>query len=94
MKRIGNFLFTEASYPDTEESRPLILAINSIVAVYAITRKGKERTTVATNADARFEITGEHDDNIIELSKLLEKPTTINQTFDTIGDIDVNFEED
>lgn len=96
MRRIGNFLFVEQCYNDTDITPQAIIAIDSITCIYSQNVLGNRQSTIiALSNESALIITGEHDDNIIMLSKLLEKPTTINQTFDSpIDDIDFNLKED
>lgn len=70
MKRIGNFLFVEQWFIDCEP-RPMIININLIGVIHAQTCEGRERTAIDLSTNDRIYLTGEHDDNIIELSELL-----------------------
>lgn len=96
MKRIGNFLFVEQCYKDADITPQAVIAIDSITCICSQNVLGNcQSTIIELSNESKLIITGEHDDNIIMLSKLLEKPTTINQTFDSpIDNIDINFEED
>lgn len=91
MKRIGNFLFVEQYYRDADITPQAIIAIDSIACICSQNVLGNgQNTVIELSNKSQLIITGEHDDNIIELSKLLEKPTTVNQVFDSIGD-DIDF---
>lgn len=93
MKRIGNFLFVEQHFSDHKPEQAIV-DINSIECIIANElRDGKQHTVIETNS-AKVALTGDHNDNIVRLAELLEKPTTLNQTFETISDINLNLEED
>ncbi len=70
MKKIGNFLFAEQWFID-DEPRPMIININSIEVVHAQICEGRERTAIDLSTNDRIYLTGDHDDNIVELSELL-----------------------
>lgn len=90
MKRIGNFLFVEQWFNDHKPEQAIV-NIDSIKCVVANKLSDcKQHTMIGMKMDnASMALTGDHADNIIELAKLLEKPTTVNQTFETISDINL-----
>lgn len=69
MKRIGNFLFVEQWFEDHKPEQAII-NINQIDVIYTNHIDGKQRTIIKT-PESKIVLTGEHDDNIIELAKNL-----------------------
>lgn len=85
MKRIGNFLFVEQWFGDHKPEQAIV-DINSIEFITTNElRDCKQHTVIVTNS-AKVVLPGDHNDNIIQLAELLEKPTTLNQTFETFFD--------
>ena len=75
MKRIGNFLFVEQWFKKDPPS-PAIISINAIGYIRAtdICDDGipyGEHTSIELTNNTKIALTGNHDDNIIELSQLL-----------------------
>ena len=72
MKRIGNFLFIEQWFNDHKPEQAVINidVINHIYASELL--DGKQHTLIKTQNEDHIAITGEHADNIIELSELLK----------------------
>ena len=93
MKRIGNFLFVEQWFNDHEPEQAVI-NINAIECIAANELNDYRQHTMIDTNSARMALTGNHDDNIIQLAELLEKPITINQTFETFGDINLTFDDE
>lgn len=77
MKRIGNFLFVEQWFTDHEPEQ----AIVNIDKIDNICSKalldGKQHSVIET-PEGKIGLTGNHNNNIIELSKLLSAPDEIN----------------
>ena len=76
MKRIGNFLFVEQWFKK-DSPRPAIISINAIAHIRAtdICDNGisyGEHTNIELTTNTKIALTGNHDDNIIELSELLK----------------------
>lgn len=93
MKRIGNFLFVEQWFSDHEPEQAII-NIDSIECIVANELSDCRQHTIIKTKGAKTALTGDHDDNIILLAELLEKPTTVNQTFVTEFDnTETNFPE-
>lgn len=69
MKRIGNFLFIEQWFEDHNPEQAIV-NVNQIDTVYANNIAGKQRTVIET-PESKIVLTGEHNDNIIELAKNL-----------------------
>ncbi|MBQ7819931.1 MAG: hypothetical protein IJ341_09580 [Bacteroidales bacterium] len=70
MRRIGNFLFVQQQFIDAEPN-DAIIAIDDIAVVMEQCENNKAFTKIILKSDNCIRITGEHVDNIIELSKLL-----------------------
>lgn len=93
MKRIGNFLFVEQWFNDHEPEQAVV-NINSIECIVANELSDCRQHTMIETIDAKMALTGNHNDNIIQLAELLEKPTTVNQTFETFSDINLTFDDE
>lgn len=77
MKKIGNFLFVEQWFKE-DSPRPTIISINTIAYIRAtnICENGiryGEHTVIELTNDTKIALTGEHVDNIVDLSKLLNQ---------------------
>lgn len=70
MRRIGNFLFVQQQFIDAEPN-DAIIAIDDIAIVMEQCENNKTFTKIVLKSDNVIRITGEHIDNIINLSKLL-----------------------
>lgn len=70
MKRIGNFLFVEQWFKDHKPEQAII-NIDQIDVIYTNHIDGKQRTIIET-PESKIVLTGEHDNNIIELAKNLK----------------------
>lgn len=93
MKRIGNFLFVEQWFNDHEPEQAIV-NINSIKCIVANELLDCKQHTMIELNSAKMALTGNHNDNIIKLAELLEKPITINQTFETFNDINLTFDDE
>lgn len=93
MKRIGNFLFVEQWFNEHEPEQAVV-NIDSIECIVANELSDCRQHTMIETTDAKMALTGNHVDNIIKLAELLEKPTTVNQTFETISDINLTFDDE
>lgn len=93
MKRIGNFLFVEQWFND-HESEQAVINIDVIECIVANELRDRRQHTVIATTDAKIALVGDHNDNIIKLAELLEKPTTVNQTFETFSDINLTFDDE
>ena len=72
MKRIGNFLFVEQWFKDATP-RQAIVSINAITCICAENVCNHEYTVIELTNDTKIALTGEHVDNIVDLSKLLNQ---------------------
>ena len=70
MRRIGNFLFVQQQFIDAEPN-DAIIAIDDIAIIMEQCENNKIFTKIILKSGNGIRITGEHVDNIIELSKLL-----------------------
>lgn len=70
MKRIGNFLFVEQWFKDHEPEQAIV-NINSIDCIVANELPDCRQHTIIEINRAKIALTGNHDDNIIELAKNL-----------------------
>jgi len=95
MKRIGNFLFVEQWFNDHEPEQAIV-NINSIKCVVANELSDcKQHTMIEMGMHgAKIALAGDHNDNLIQLAELLEKPITVNQTFETFSDINLTFDDE
>lgn len=93
MKRIGNFLFVEQWFNDHEPEQAVI-NIDAIECVVANELSDCRQHTMIETKGAKMALAGNHVDNIIKLAELLEKPTTVNQTFETFSDINLTFDDE
>lgn len=71
MKRIGNFLFVEQWFINAAP-RQAIVNIDRINTIYEHFIDDEDRTVIET-PESNMVLTGNHDDNIIELSRVLGK---------------------
>lgn len=93
MKRIGNFLFVEQWFQDAVPCQAVI-AINAITCIFPQNfRNTGGRTVIELSTDSKFILTGKHEDNIITLAKLLEKPTSVAQVFETWDNFDLTLND-
>lgn len=86
MKRIGNFLFIEQWFEDHEPEQAII-NINKIDNICSAEMSDYKQHSVIETPEGNIAITGDHNDNIIELSKLLSTPNEINVNFDDMCDL-------
>lgn len=96
MKRIGNFLFVEQWFNDHEPEQAIV-NINSIKCVVANELPNcKQHTMIEMGMHgAKIALAGDHNDNLIQLAELLEKPITVNQTFETEFDnVNLTFDDE
>ena len=71
MKRIGNFLFVEQWFDDHKPEQAII-NIDMIDSICTSELHDGKQHTLIRMQDEHIAITGEHTDNIIELSELLK----------------------
>lgn len=72
MKRIGNFLFVEQWFNDHKPEQAIV-NINSIDNICSNQlRDGKQHSVIETST-GKIALTGDHNDNIMDLSELLKK---------------------
>lgn len=70
MRRIGNYLFVEQCFRDAEPHQAIV-AINAIENICAHEIANCGQRTVIETSNSKIALSGNHDDNIIELSILL-----------------------
>ena len=76
MKRIGNFLFVEQWFNDHEPEQAIV-NINSIECIGANELPDCHQHTVIETNSAKIALTGNHSDNITELSRVLSNEDVI-----------------
>ena len=90
MKRIGTFLFVDQWFKDLDEPMPAIININMIDNVCCNLMVDKKQHTVVETPSSKIVLVGEHFDNMIRLSELLNDDKIIIEDDDI--DDDDNFD--
>lgn len=83
MKRIGNFLFVEQWFADHEPEQAIV-NINTIDTICTSKLADRKQHSVIETQTAKIALTGDHDDNIMDLSELLKED---NKAVDSLANI-------